>query len=270
MARTSQSLTRVKGAYMWGMVRSVVGIVLIAGAAAGCANSDELKARFNGRWGPPPAIQATDVANVAQNQLLVLSYLEKSAGYMSADGVMLRQLAPADFAEIAQWGFNIGRQDCEIYMDNLFRLNREKGRNDNILAGLSTAAAAIITGTTTAQKPLSILAAVFGLSIALNDAIFQSYLFSQAPGLVSKKVSDMQEVFRNSIVTGKVTVNSPASVYYAVQSYYHICLPHSIEGVMLQSIADTTPTTPPGSGGNSPAGAAGTTPTAAIRTPELQ
>jgi hypothetical protein len=92
-----------------------------------------------------------------------------------------------------------------IYMDNLFRLNREKGRNDNILAGLSTAAAAIITGITTAQKPLSILAAVFGLSIALNDAIFQSYLFSQAPGLVSKKVSDMQEVFRNSVVTGKVT-----------------------------------------------------------------
>ena len=76
--------------------------------------------------------------------------------------------------KIAQWGFNIGRQDCEIYMDNLLRLSREKGRNDNILAAASTAAAAIVTRTTTAQKPLSILAAVFGLSIALNDAIFKA------------------------------------------------------------------------------------------------
>lgn len=257
---------------MWGRVRSVVGIVLVGGAVAGCANSDELKARFNGRWGPPPAMQAADVANVAQNQLLVLSYLEKSAGYMTADGVLLRQLGPTDYAEIAQWGFNIGRQDCEIYMDNLFRLNREKGRNDNILAAVSTAAAAVVTGTTTSQKPLSILAAVFGLSIALNDAIFQSYLFSQAPGLVAKKVSDLQEVFRNSVVTGQVTVNSPASVYYAVQSYYHICLPHAIEGVMLQSISDAAPLTPPGSGrgSNLTVGAGGSAPTAAIRTPELK
>jgi len=252
------------------IIRSALGMALVGCVAGGCANSDELKARFNGRWGPEPAIQAADVATVAQNQLLVLGYLEKSAGYMAADRTLTRQLVPADYAEIAQWGFNIGRQDCEIYMDNLFRLSREKGRNDNILAAVSTAAAGIITGTTTSQKPLSILAAVFGLSIALNDAIFQSYLFSQAPGLVAKKVSDLQEVFRNSIVTGQVKVNSPASVYYAVQSYYHICLPHSIEGVMLQSIADSIPVTPLASGGNDVAGGGGSAPTAAIRTPVLK
>jgi hypothetical protein len=252
--------------------RGVVGIVLMGGVVAGCANSDELKARFNGRWGPDPAIQPADVATVAQNQLLVLSYLEKSAGFVASDGTLIRQLTAADYAEIAQWGFNIGRQDCEIYLDNLFRLNREKGRNDNILAAVSTAAAAILTGTTTSQKPLSILAAVFGLSIALNDSIFQSYLFSQAPGLVAKKVSDMQEVFRNSVVTGQVKVTTPASAYYAVQSYYHICLPHSIEGVMLQSIADTSAVTPSASGGGSNPGVVlgATAPTSAIRTPELQ
>lgn len=169
-----------------------------------------------------------------------MSYLGRSAGLIASDGTPIRPLLPADYAEIAQRGFNIGRQDCEIYMDNLLRLSREKGRNDNILAAASTAAAAIVTRTTTAQKPLSILAAVFGLSIALNDAIFQSYLFTQAPGLVAKKVSDLQEVFRNSVVSGQVKITSAASAYYAVQSYYHICLPHSIEGVMLQSIASPT------------------------------
>ena len=251
-------------------LRSVVGIVLIGGAVAGCANSSELKARFNGRWGPDPAIQATSFATEAQNQALVLSYLGRSAGLIASDGTPIRPLLPADYAEIAQWGFNIGRQDCEIYMDNLFRLSREKGRNDNILAAVSTAAAAIVTGTTTAQKPLSILAAVFGLSIALNDAIFQSYLFTQAPGLVAKKVSDLQEVFRNSVVTGQVRISTPASAYYAVQSYYRICLPHSIEGVMLQSIANSNPVTPLALGGTNVGGGGGTTPSAAIRTPVLQ
>jgi len=259
-------------------LRCVVGIGLLAGAVAGCANSSELKARFNGRWGPDPAMQPTDVATVAQNQSLVLGYLESSAGFVGDDGRLNRQLTASDYAEIAQWGFNIGRQDCEIYMDNLFRLNREKGRNDNVLAALGTAAAAIVTGTTTAQKPLSILAAVFGLTIALNDSIFQSYLFSQAPGLVAKKVSDLQEVFRNSVVTGKVQVTTAASAYYAIQSYYHICLPHSIEGVMLQAIADANPKTPPPSGGASPgsggaspgAGGGGPAPANAMRTPQLK
>jgi hypothetical protein len=115
-------------------VRSLVGIVLVAGAVTGCANSDEIKARFNGRWGPDPAMQPVDVATVAR------------AGYMAADGTLIRPLGASDYAEIAQWGFNIGRQDCEIYMDNLFRLSREKGRNDNILAAASTAAAAIDSG----------------------------------------------------------------------------------------------------------------------------
>jgi hypothetical protein len=181
---------------------------------------------------------------------------------------------------VAQWGFNVGRQDCEIYLDTLFRLAREKGRNDNILAAVSTAAALIVTGTTTAQKPLSILAAAFGLSIAINDAVYQSYLFNQAPGLVAKKVADLQEEFRSKITPDQVT--TPSAAYYALQSYYHICLPHAIEGVLMQKIADSAPVvpgttpTPTVAGGTSPRVQAlrfsrsGVGASRAIRTPELQ
>jgi hypothetical protein len=121
-------------------------------------------------------------------------------------------------------------------------MNREKGRNDLLLTAVSTATALIVTATTTSQKPLSILAAAFGLSIHANDAIFDSYLFSQAPGLVSKKVSDLQEEFRSKITIAEVY--SPSSAYNAIQTYYHICLPHAIEGVLLQKIADSGPVTP--------------------------
>jgi len=223
-------------------LRSAVSVALIGGALAGCANSDELKSRINGRWGPEPAIQAATVEAVAQNQALVLSYLARNtAAVVNPDGSI--RATESDWYEVAQWGFNVGRQDCEIYLDNLFRMSREKTRNDNVLAAMSTAAAAIITGTSRAQKPLSILAAVFGLSISLNEAIFQSYLFTQAPGLVAKKVGDLQQKFRNSIRPADITTAS--SAYNAIQSYYHICLPHAIEGVMLQRIADSDPVIPP-------------------------
>jgi hypothetical protein len=222
-------------------VRSFVGIVLTSGMMAGCV--DDLGARFSGRWGPNPAIPAAAVDTVAQNQYLVLSYLARATGrgLVSQDGVLLPGTT-ADWYDVAQWGFNIGRQDCEIYLDNLFRMNRERGRNDALLTAVSTAAALIVTATTKSQKPLSILAAAFGLSIQANDAIFDSYLFSQAPGLVSKKVSDLQEEFRSKITTAEVY--NPSSAYNAIQTYYHICLPHAIEGVLLQKIADSGPVTP--------------------------
>jgi hypothetical protein len=256
-----------------GPARAAVGIVLVGTALSGCANSDELKSRINGRWGPEPAISASYVDAAAQNQALVLSYLAQNVDATSQGGARTPPTAADYWYEVAQWGFNVGRQDCEIYLDNLFRMSREKARNDNVLAAAATAAAAIITGTTHAQKPLSIVAAAFGLSVALNDAIFQSYLFTQAPGLVAKKVSDLQEDFRSKITKDKV--NSASSAYNAIQSYYHICLPHAIEGVMLQKIADSNPVVP----GATPQLAAAPparrllrapAPSSAIRTPELQ
>jgi hypothetical protein len=218
-------------------------MVLIAGMLAGCV--EDLGSRFSGRWGPNPAIQPADFDAVAQNQYTVLSYLARATGrggLVTQDGVLLAG-APQDWYEVAQWGFNVGRQDCEIYLATLFRMNREKGRNDSLMTAISTAAALAVAATTTSQKPLSILAAVFGLSVAANDAIYDSYLFSQAaPGLVFKKVNDLEEEFRSKVTPADVT--SPSSAYNAIQTYYHICLPHAIEGVLLQKIADSGPVTP--------------------------
>src|SRR5436309_6713663 len=109
-------------------VQGLAGAMLVSGMLGGCVTSEELGTRINGRWGPNPAIQAVAVDTVASNQLLVLSYLARNAGMLTPDGIIR---ADADWYEIAQWGFNVGRQDCEIYLDNLFRMNREKGRNDN-------------------------------------------------------------------------------------------------------------------------------------------
>jgi hypothetical protein len=226
-------------------------LVAITGAVlAGCASSSEIKARFAGRWGPDPSLPSSEVDTVVQNQVQVLNYIVTDSGIGLDATAQARPLLAADWYRVAEWGFNVGRQDCEVYLDNLFRMNREKQRNDSAFTALNTAAAAILTGTTTTQKPLSILAAAFGLSSAINDAIFQSYLFTEAPGLVSNKVKDLQDTYRQAVekaetdVQHPTLINTPESAFNAIQNYYHICLPQTIEGTLLQTVADASAQNP--------------------------
>jgi hypothetical protein len=231
-------------------VRCVVAIVIAAASVAGCASKEEIKGRITGRWGPNPAIQADDVTSVVSNQNRVLTYIITEGGIASFDKETheLVKIPPDLWFRVTEWGFNVGRQDCEIYMDNLFRISREKQRTDTILTGLATAAAGIVTATSQSQQALSVLAAAFGLAIVANDAVFQSYLFTEAPGLVANKVKDLQGTYRDSIEAGykkdKSTIQTPEQAYNAIQGYYSICLPQSIEGILLKAVSDTSATMP--------------------------
>ena len=117
-----------------------------------------------------------------------------------------------------------------------------------MLTAAATATAAILTGTTHSQKALSIVAAAFGMTTALNDAIFQSFLFTESPGLIAIKIKQLQDAYKQTVENDpRNNVYSSASAYSAIQNYYNICLPESIEGTLLQAVADTTAkTTDPG------------------------
>ena len=254
----------------------VVSCVLLITLGA-CTSSDEFQERFAYRWGPNPAMPSTEVKSVITSQIEVLGYISQNA-FKTEYGTPPPGYTPQQYwFGVAEWGFNVGRQDCEIYMDYMFRLNREKQRSDLIISGLNTAASAIVTATTKSQKPLSILAASFGLATAFNDAIFDSYLFSEAPGLISIKVKELQDAYQQKVEQNQIkkptivtTINqtikksnmstagaptksdatdntttivepiaTPEQAFNVIQNYYHICLPQSIEGVLLQAVADT-------------------------------
>lgn len=248
---------------------------------AGCNTTDYLVERYEWRWGPDPALPRTDVQSAIVGQIQVLDYITWQAFGVHYPG---EGAPPAkDFwFQVAEWGFNVGRQDCEIYLNYMFRMNREKQRDDGIIAGVSAATSAIVTATThNPAKALSVLAASFGLATALNDAIFSSYLFTEAPGLISVKVKDLQDTYQQqveknqlqhakaalvstteakAVATGKSTspapnatdksttttttvvrpIVFPEDAYNAIQNYYHICLPQSIEGILLQAVADSS------------------------------
>lgn len=212
---------------------------------------------MTGRWGPDPALKSADVDTVMRDQSQVLLFIEIDAGFIKPDGaggyVSTPAMPPQLWYSVAQWGFNIGRQDCEVYLNTLYRLNRQKQRNDSGLAALAAGTAAILTPAHASAASLSIVAAVFGLTTALNDALYQSYLFTEAPGLIAIKVKDLQDAYQKSL--GPDSITTPDQAYSAIQHYYTICLPESIEGVLLEAVANSSAKVKPsGSGKNGQGG----------------
>jgi hypothetical protein len=226
-------------------VHCVAAIIIAAATVTGCASKEEMRGRFTGRWGPNPAIQADDASSVIRGQAQVIKFIITESGIAQFhEQGQLVGLPQDGWFRVAEWGFNMGRQDCEIYMDNLFKMSREKQKADTILTGLATATAGILTATSHSQPALSVLAAAFGLSIIVNDAVFQSYLFTEAPGLVANKVKGLQDTYRESVEKDKTLIQTPEQAYNAIQNYYNICLPQSIEGTLLQAVSDASPTNP--------------------------
>jgi hypothetical protein len=213
------------------------------GLLPGCLGEDAQR-RISGRWGPSPVLQASDVDKTLQNQILVLTYISQYAR------IPIDPSSPNDprWYNIAEWGFNIGRTDCTIYLDNLFVLARERTRTNGLLLDISGAATAIVTATAPHSTALSIIAPAFGLIGNASNRVFDSYLFSDtSPGLIQSKVKDLQDGFQLIISNNREQINTSAAAYAAIQNYYNICLPQSIEGVLLEKIANSTATaTDPG------------------------
>jgi hypothetical protein len=188
-------------------------------------------------------MQAEDADTMLRNQLLVLVYISEKS--------QIKPISPIDdptWYNIAEWGFNVGRADCTIYLDNLFVMARERTRTNGLLLDISAAATAIVTATSPHSVALSIIAPAFGLAGNVSNRVFDSYLFSDtSPGLIQSKVKDLQDKYQDTMSNNRDKIRSSAAAYSAIQGYYNICLPQSIEGVLLEKIAGATATaTDPG------------------------
>ena len=98
----------------WGALFYLIAICVLL---AGCASREELAKRIAGRWGPDPIISADDTDTVISRQMLVLAYIAKE----SRIPVNAPTNDPTWYA-IAEWGFNIGREDCSSYLANSGKL----------------------------------------------------------------------------------------------------------------------------------------------------
>ncbi len=254
-----------------------LALPLLSLLLASCASKKEIESRITGRWGPNPAIQSSDVSDTLDRQMTILQYIASRSAIgtfhsETKEATYYWPTTPSEWMRVTKAGFNIGREDCEVYLQNLFRMARERQRNDGLLNAGSVVSNAILQATS-ATKAISIVGASFNMATSFNDAIFDSYLFSQAPGLIGEKVKDVQAKYRTTIEEKPASIATPEDAYNAIQNYYSYCLPHAIEGLLLQKVADSKPAadpapTPKKSADPAPAGAADApTPPAKPQTP---
>src|SRR5215470_10502698 len=121
-----------------GRFRTLAALGALAIGLSACASPIDIQRMYTYRWGADPAMPADHVDAVIHDQALVIRYIEDNAPILPPIG------SPLHYYEVALWGFNVGRQDCEIYMNVLFKISRQKLQNANVITAFSTAATAVV------------------------------------------------------------------------------------------------------------------------------
>jgi hypothetical protein len=223
----------------------------------GCAITDEWQRRYADRWGPSSTLISDDVATTLARQHGVMAQVVSLA---YADAVLPGQpgivMTPQSWYRVAQFGFNYVDEKCDLYMHDLFVLNREHDRNDAILKTISSVSTAMIGGALSAANakiPLLAVAQSFGLVEGVSDAAAKSYLFEQVPGLIADKVKQARIVYREVVDQNQQAVLDETSAYRTIKDYLSLCLPQTIEGNFLTTYIAANPTPVPAAGAGGPA-----------------
>jgi hypothetical protein len=176
-----------------------------------------------------PIIQGSDVEVASQNQMRILNAL--------AIDFNVSETGNSRWYDVSVAGFNFADDECRLYFNDLFFLNREKDELKTGLAAAGATAAAVmgVTGATT--KSISIVAQAFGLGAVATDLVAGTYLYQIPPATALGFVKELQLAYRSGLAQRKSMINSPSTSYHAIQDYLTLCLPPTIEAKIAEHVA---------------------------------
>jgi hypothetical protein len=221
--------------------------VLAAIQLQGCG---DIKRQFADRYGPAPVLDDTTVSDAAMREASVVRTFMEASGYAGQ-----KSLTPDDWYAVMLTGFNTIDDACQTYINDLWKLDREKGRIKDILTATGAATGAIVAANAhPSTATLSVLTQAFGLAGALTGAVADSYLYAQDPATIGMLVKKLQVAYRDDLAKNLNTkgypISSYAAVYFHTREYLSLCLPPTIQaqiaGVLAKSQArPDSATTPP-------------------------
>ena len=208
------------------MIKGFVGrcaAVCVAFAVAGC----NFKESWEGRYGPSPALDPNDVALVVGQQNRIIQTL------IDHSGLPASYSGGRKWTYVARAGFNYVDRNCDAYMYALVDLNRRRNEISGILNASETLTTAVLNFTRH-RHALQIVAAAFGFGKALNDTIFDSYLFKKNPGVLHGLIKKARQQYRDTIGMDSV-VDRPEAIK-VIRDYLSICLAQSVENLVLEAV----------------------------------
>jgi hypothetical protein len=204
-------------------IRHAIAAVCSLLSLTGCLN-DERNRGLN------PIIQATDVELAGQNQLRILNALAVDYG--------VAQSSSTYWYDISLAGFNYVDDQCRLYFNDLFFLDRERQQVKSGLAATGATAAAIMGVTGASAASLAIVSQAFGLGSVSTDLVAGTYLYQTPPSAVLTFVRELQLAYRDGIASRRALITTPSSAYHAIQNYLALCLPPTIEAKIAEHIAN--------------------------------
>ncbi len=176
-----------------------------------------------------PIIQASDVEVASQNQVRILTAL--------AIDYNVSETGNSRWYDVSLAGFNFVDDECRLYFNDLFFLNREKDEIKTGLAAAGATAAAVMGVTGATAKSISIVAQAFGLGAVATDLVAGTFLYQVPPATALGFVKELQLAYRSGIAERRSMINSPSASYHAIQDYLSLCLPPTIEAKIAEHVA---------------------------------
>ncbi len=186
------------------------------------------------RYGPDTTLPITKIQSSAEHQLDMMSVFETTAGCSNGEG------RPDCGYQITLAGFNFIDEQCDIYLHELFVLDKER---DRLKAGLQAAdkmSNAVLATVDVSKTTMAIVAQSFGLSTQLLDVATDSYLYKTNPGTILHIVDELQRAYRINTETNQGFLTSHPAVYAQIRGYLRLCLPPTIESKIENALAKAT------------------------------
>lgn len=193
-------------------------------AATGC-----VPANYDRVGGLSPVLDPQLVETDSLDQLRILnafaSLVQRSGGS-----------APT-WAEVARAGFlHIDRQ-CSIYLNQIYRFDRQKTALRSGISAIGQTASAASFATGASALTLTVLSQAFGLAGSLVDISSDSLLYRVPFERIRSVTETLRTSYKAAFEAEKSSVNSAVSALSHIQSYLELCLPPRIEAEILDFLA---------------------------------
>jgi hypothetical protein len=210
------------------MITRVIGLfapILLAACSAA--------EHWDYRYGPDNTLPIEKFNASVEHQLDLIDRFQTAAGCEPIED-------PRCGYQVTLAGFNFIDEQCDIYLHELFVLDKER---DRLKAGLQAAdkmSNAVLATVAVSKTTMAIVAQSFGLSTQLLDVATDSYLYKTNPGTILHIVDELQTAYRAATEKNKGFLISQPALYAQIRGYLRLCLPPTIESKIENALAKAT------------------------------
>ena len=203
-----------------------------------------------------PKLDATTVVNASNSRQTIMAalYSDASFGVPQTDPTLagkmpLSAVGSASWYETTLAGFNFVDDQCSAYFSQLYELERNSRATVAGLGAFAQTASAILAVTGADVLTITSVAQAFGLATSLTEITANSFLYRLPPAATRGFVRSTMGAYRSAVASEAKNIDNPALAYSYIRGYLDLCLPVTIEGMLVDTVSSVEATPGAAAGG---------------------